>query len=486
MTEALQNILSYQADNPLMFNSKLFWILFVVFLPFYGLLRLSSHRRAMLAYVIAFSLFFYYKASGWCCILLIARAVVDYYLVKMLDESPDPRFRKAMLILSLVTSVGTLAFFKYGHFALLNIETAIGNNFQPMDIVLPVGISFYTFQSVSYAVDVYKRKSARAESLLDYLFYLSFFPYIAAGPIVRAATFLPQIRQNRKITEAMVFSGLWLVITGLVKKSIIADYLAQYNDLIFSMPSGYSGFECLMGVVGYSMQIFCDFSGYSDIAIGLARIMGFDLGINFRSPYKSLNITDFWHRWHISLSSWLRDYVYIPLGGNRKGEMRRCVNLMLTMLVGGIWHGAGWNFLIWGGLHGAGLVAHKIYMREKPAKGNGVTKFLSWLLTFSFVTLLWILFRTSTLQEAMELFGSIFLSFRVDMVLPFLSERAGWSAMFALSILLVFLPVKFYKFLETRFIASRLWVKLIVFICVVQSILEFSNSDILPFIYFQF
>ena len=194
MIDWLVDILSYQVGSPLMFNSRMFWLLFIVFLPFYGLLSIRRNRMAMIVYVIVFSLFFYYKASGLCCLLLVARAVIDYYFVRIMDDSPNPRLRKALLVLSLLLSVGTLAFFKYTNFLLFNLDIIVGANFQPLDIVLPVGISFYTFQSVSYVVDVYKRRTQRAQSLLDYMFYLSFFPYVAAGPIVRASAFLPQIR----------------------------------------------------------------------------------------------------------------------------------------------------------------------------------------------------------------------------------------------------------------------------------------------------
>lgn len=486
MIDWLVDILSYQVGSPLMFNSRMFWLLFIVFLPFYGLLSIRRNRMAMIVYVIVFSLFFYYKASGLCCLLLVARAVIDYYFVRIMGDSPNPRLRKALLVLSLLLSVGTLAFFKYTNFLLFNLDIIVGANFQPLDIVLPVGISFYTFQSVSYVVDVYKRRTQRAQSLLDYMFYLSFFPYVAAGPIVRASAFLPQIRAQRNVTETMVYSGLWLVMVGLVKKAVVADYLAQYNNLVFSMPSGYSGFECLMGVLGYSIQIFCDFSGYSDIAIGIARIMGFDLGINFRSPYKSLNMTEFWRRWHISLSLWLKDYVYIPLGGNRKGRLRTYVNLMVTMLIGGIWHGAGWNFIVWGGMHGVGLVVHKFCKSRFDSVSNLFTMCLSWALTFSFVTALWIFFRSPDFAGAMEMIGSIVADFRAEMIVPFLSARIGWVNVFLLSVIAVFLPERLYGRVESWFIFSKLWVKIIVFISVVQLILEFSGSEVSPFIYFQF
>ena len=485
MIERLFDILLYHPDCPLMFNSRQFWLFFMLFIPVYGLFAMWRRRTAMLVFVVLVSLFFYYKSSGLYVLLLVARALFDYYIVRIMDDNPNPRCRKALLLLSLISSVGVLAYFKYTNFFALNLSEIVGGNFQPLDIVLPVGISFYSFQSISYVVDVYKRRTKRAGSLLDYLFYLSFFPYVAAGPIVRAASFLPQIRRHKKITDKMVFSGLWLVMTGLVKKAVVADYLAQYNDLVFSMPAGYSGFECMMGVLGYSIQIFCDFSGYSDIAIGIARIMGFDLGINFRSPYKSLNVTEFWHRWHISLSTWLRDYVYIPLGGNRKGSLRTYINLMATMLIGGIWHGAGWNFVIWGGLHGSGLIAHKIYCSHYHGR-NVSAKFLPWLLTFAFVTFLWIFFRAENLNGAMMILDNIFTDFRPDMVLPFVQTRIGWVAVCFLSLVAILVPVKFYSFLESEFIVSRLWIKIIVFICVVQLVLEFSSSDISPFIYFQF
>ena len=340
---------------------------------------------------------------------------------------------------------------------------------------------------------IFNPKVTIDENILSY--FISSFVGITRGyalltkeknSLVRASALLPQIRAQRKVTENMVYSGLWLVMVGLVKKAVVADYLAQYNNLVFSMPSGYSGFECLMGVLGYSIQIFCDFSGYSDIAIGIARIMGFDLGINFRSPYKSLNMTEFWRRWHISLSSWLKDYVYIPLGGNRKGRLRTYVNLMVTMLIGGIWHGAGWNFIVWGGMHGVGLVVHKFCKSRFDSVSNLFTMCLSWAITFSFVTALWIFFRSPDFAGAMEMIGSIVADFRAEMIVPFLSARIGWVNVFLLSVIAVFLQERLYGRVESWFISSKLWVKIIVFISVVQLILEFSGSEVSPFIYFQF
>ena len=346
--------LVYDPEAPMLFSSGTFWALFIVFMPLYGLLR--SRVLQMSAFVVAFSLFFYYKCSGWFALLLVSTSLVDWMLSQAMNTDGATRaFRRGCMVLSLLASLSVLAFFKYANFFLWNFHAMVGGNFQPLDLVLPVGISFYTFQSVSYIIDVYRKKVQPARTWLEYVFFLSFFPALVAGPIVRADYFLPQIRQNRHATAAEVYTGLWLIIIGVLKKAVIADYIAQYNDLVFDAPGAYCGFEALMGIIGYAMQIYCDFSGYSDMAVGIALMMGFRLAQNFDFPYKASNISDFWHRWHISLSTWLRDYIYIPLGGNRKGKGRMYVNLMLTMLIGGLWHGAAWKYVLWGGVHGVGL-----------------------------------------------------------------------------------------------------------------------------------
>jgi hypothetical protein len=236
---------------------------------------------------------------------------------------------------------------------------------------------------------------------LDYAFFLSFFPQLVAGPIVKANLFLPQLKQKITISKIAVWTGFWFIIIGLFKKAVIADYIAQYNDFVFAAPGTYSGFENLMAVLGYTLQIYGDFSGYSDIAIGLGMVMGFDLGLNFNFPYKSLNITDFWRRWHISLSSWLRDYLYIQLGGNKKGKWKMYRNLFLTMFLGGLWHGANWKFVVWGSMHGIGLAVHKALAKVLGKIPNVIpVKFVSWLLTFVFVITLWIFFRANDIAES--------------------------------------------------------------------------------------
>ena len=345
--------LSYDPGHQLMFSSGLFWVLFVLLMPIYAMLR--SRRWQQMLFVVAFSLFFYYKSSGWCFLLMVLTSLADWHLARLIAASACRRRRLRLLVCSLVCSLGVLFFFKYTNFALCNIDALLGRNFHPLDIVLPVGISFYTFRSISYVVDVYKGRLAPERSYLNYVFFLSFFPALVAGPIVRATHFMPQLHKPRPVTAQMVYGGLWLIMMGLVKKCVMADYLAQYTNLVFNSPATYGGIESLMAMLGYTAQIYCDFSGYSDMAIGLGSIMGFDLGQNFDFPYRSLSVTEFWRRWHMSLSFWLRDYIYIPLGGNRCSRLRQYANLMATMLLGGLWHGAAWQFVAWGAGHGEEL-----------------------------------------------------------------------------------------------------------------------------------
>lgn len=254
--------------------------------------------------------------------------------------------RKMWVAVSLTINLGLLCYFKYTNFLGDFFASLTGGTFTAMDIFLPVGISFFTFQSLSYTIDVYRKEITPLTNLLDYAFYVSFFPQLVAGPIVRARDFIPQIRRPLFVSGEMFGRGIFLIVSGLFKKAVISDYISiNFVERIFDNPTLYSGVENLMGVYGYALQIYCDFSGYSDMAIGIALLLGFHFNMNFDSPYKSASITEFWRRWHISLSSWLRDYLYISLGGNRKGKIRQYANLIITMFLGGLWHGASWNFV---------------------------------------------------------------------------------------------------------------------------------------------
>lgn len=480
-----RHLFEYDPSAPMLFSSGVFWILFLLFIPVYAFLKRSKLQMSL--FVVAFSLYFYYKSSGLFFLMLIGTSLVDWLVSRWMNKLDSRSARLSLMWMSITLSLSILGYFKYANFFLWNWNAMVEGNFQPLDIILPVGISFYTFQSISYVIDVYKRKIKPTESWLDYIFFLSFFPALVAGPIVRADYFLPQLQENRKASSDEIWAGLWLIISGIFKKALIADYIAQYNDLIFNSPDIYTGVQTLMGVLGYTMQIYCDFSGYSDMAIGLALIMGFKLSINFDSPYQSRNLTEFWRRWHISLSSWLRDYVYIPLGGNRKGVFRTYVNNFLTMLIGGLWHGAAWKFVFWGAMHGVGLAVHKACKPVlKKISDNFFNNFISWALTFVYVSLLWVFFRASSFEDSIKIIHNIFVGFEWSHIPQFFEARMTWCIMMITLIVLHFVPQSYADRVQNWFIRAPWILKLILFIVAVQLVIEFMSEEVSPFIYFQF
>src|SRR5665213_154529 len=404
----------YDPKNPIQFNTGLFVFLFLAF--FAGYLLLRNRQRGRIIYVILFSWFFYYKSSGMYFLILIGSTIVDFYLAHKIVSSKTKSKKKFFLILSLVLNLGMLTYFKYtnsfielGRELILNTSLSpyfnsayfiqyfdlhfVAGTIKPLNIFIPVGVSFFTFQSLSYTIDVYWGKIKPLKSIIDYGFFVSFFPQLVAGPIVRAKDFLPQIHLKPLLTNEDLGKALFLIMTGLIKKAVISDYISSnFVDRVFDNPLLYSGFENLMATYGYAMQIYCDFSGYSDMAIGIALLLGFKLPKNFNAPYISSSVTEFWRRWHISLSTWLRDYLYIPLGGNRKGKFRTYVNLMITMSLGGLWHivhGQALKFFIWGALHGAALSIEKAFNSLVRIPPNRIIRFLSLLLTFHFVCFCW-------------------------------------------------------------------------------------------------
>ena len=363
--------------------------------------------------------------------------------------------------------------------------------FEPLDIVLPIGISFFTFRSLSYIIDVYRRQMSPVTSLRDYVFYLSFFPPLAAGPVVRAKDFVPQIHRPLEITPMLLGEGLFLVMCGLIKKVVISDYISvNFVDRIFDNPMLYTGFENLMGVYGYTLQIYCDFSGYSDMAIGIALLMGYRFKINFDSPYKSGSITEFWRRWHISLSSWLRDYLYISLGGNRRGKVRTYFNLFITMVLGGLWHGASWLFVIWGAWHGVLLIVHKVYRRIFPVAKDDrpgiIRHFFHVLLTFHVVAAGWIFFRSPSLDVAGQIFTQIFTNFRPEAIPAFVSGYAVIFVALIVGYLLHFAPHRWSQWLQRELSWSPLVVKAAILALVLFFVLQVRSSELVPFIYSQF
>ena len=421
--------------------------------------------------------------------LLPIVTISSWYLTRFMMRLKRGKVRKIGLAIVILTELLPLLYYKYSNFTLEIFHELLRSNFSPEKMLLPVGISFFTFQAISYTVDIYKGCYPKTAELIDYTFYLTFFPLLIAGPITRAEVLLPQVQTPKdNVNENLVYKGLWLIICGLIKKALIADYIAQYNNIVFDAPASQSGFGNLMGVLGFSVQIYFDFSGYSDLAIGVAALMGYELKDNFRFPYQSLNLTEFWHRWHIALSTWFRDYLYIPLGGNRKGELRTYLNSFLAMIVAGLWHGASWMFIVWGVLHGIGLVIHKLCRNNGLDKipDNKYTKGISWFITFSYVSLAWIFFRAADMTTATTLIDNILHTISLADAYTFLMEYPLWLAVVLISLELHSIRETDYNWLQSKFIHSSWLVKLCIFAVVMQLVINLSHHSIQPFIYTQF
>lgn len=469
----------------MVFTSIHFWAVFIVFLIIFALLRRST-RMGMMLYVTIVSLGFFYISNNWLMQLLPITALISWALTKAMNLY-DGTKRKAYLLSIILLDLIPLVYFKYTSFAVFCLNSLWKSNFSLPEIVLPIGISFYTFQAISYSVDVYRKRFTLDVTFLEYIFYLSFFPLLFAGPITRAETFFPQVRRHQPLNERLAYMGLWLIIMGILKKAVVADYIAQYNNWIFDSPLSYSGFENLAGLFGFSVQIYLDFSGYSDISIGIAALMGIRLRDNFRFPYQSLNVTEFWRRWHISLSSWFRDYVYIPMGGNKKGKLRTSIHCLITMLLVGIWHGSSIMFVIWGVLFGLALAIHKTlqpWLRLIP--DTRFTKPFSLLLTATFIICSWCFFRSSDLETANIIFNQIFTDFRLESIPAFLTMRSTYLLMLVVCSLLFLVRERTYNRLMIRFIYSPWLLKLLAFAFAIQLAIEFHSSNITPFLYYNF
>jgi alginate O-acetyltransferase complex protein AlgI len=478
---------AYNPKEPLLFNSGFFFLLFTGFLWLY--IALSPLYRPRMIYVILFSLYFYYKSSGIYFLLLIFATVFDFFLARLIYDSRDPWKKKIYITLTLLTNLGILGYFKYTNFLIETFTTITGGEFHHLDIFLPVGVSFFTFQSLSYTIDVYRGQLKPVDNIIDYAFFVSFFPQLVAGPIVRASEFLPQIDKPPFITDKMFGRAIFLIGCGLFKKAVISDYISiNFVDRVFDAPALYSGVENIFAIYGYALQIYCDFSGYSDMAIGIALLLGFKFPINFDSPYKSTTITEFWRRWHISLSTWLRDYLYISLGGNRKGKIRTYLNLMITMLLGGLWHGPSWRFIIWGGLHGAALAFHRMRRSasEEIVEVSRTKKFLSALATFHFVCFCWIFFRADSLTIAGQMLHQILLNLQPQILFDFLSGYATVIFLMIVGYTLHFLPANFELKFQERIIELPLLAKAMWIAAIILLVIQTKSSEIQPFIYFQF
>lgn len=534
----------FDPTKPLLFNSSLFLGLFTAFYLVYILLR--KQFRLRLLYVVAFSLFFYYKSSGIYFLLLVGTTILDYFLASWIDRENNPKRKKIYLVLSIISNLGVLGYFKYTNFFIESINELSGSDFHFKAIILPVGISFFTFQSISYIIEVYRKEIKLAENFIDYIFYISFFPQLVAGPIVRAKDFLPQIYRQIKLTKEELNEALLLIIGGLIKKAVISDYISvNFVDRVFDNPSFYTSFENLMATYGYAIQIYCDFSGYSDMAIGIALLLGYRLPINFNTPYKSASITEFWRRWHISLSTWLKDFLYISVGGNRRGSFGGYLfpslffggtiiwgismwekspipliisgaslivflstilfvknskkalftnfNLMTTMLLGGLWHGASLRFIVWGALHGLALAFHKLMMTWFPKKeGTPIwlkkfSHFFSVIITFHFVCFCWIFFRARSFETALEVIDNIVkINWKPQNWWVLVQAYQYVFLLIGIGFVWHFLPKNIISKMSLYFYKMPIPIKAALMGLVFWLVYATAGSDTQPFIYFQF
>lgn len=500
----LTGIFKYDQDKPMIFSSAGFWLFLLVVLAGYSIVYKKLNVRNL--YLLLVSLFFYYKSGGLFLFLLILVIVIDFLSGLFIGHSRTKLVRKLFISLSLISNLGILAYFKYTGFIVNAVNSLMGtrfgvydflaefsnNNlgttFQISNIILPVGISFFTFQSMSYTIDVYRRKMEPVKNIIDFGFYVSFFPQLVAGPIVRASEFIPQLYKKYHLGTREFSHALYLISKGLIKKIVISDFIAvNFIDRVFDAPSMYSGFENLMAVYGYGLQIYCDFSGYTDIAIGLGLILGFRLPVNFNSPYKAGGISDFWRRWHISLSRWLKDYLYISLGGNRRGKFRTGINLMLTMLLGGLWHGADLRFILWGFLHGSALVLEKIKIRLFGRGKNGVAgRTVAVFFTFHFVSFCWIFFRAPDLDSVRIMLEQIAANFSPGDWSTVLYAYSNVFFLMGAAYLVHFLPERIKESYRGIFIKIPVAAQLTLLMLVAILLFSMRATDTMPFIYFRF
>lgn len=479
---ALLQQFTYQEEQPLLFHHGLFLFLFANFLILYGLLY--SKAKLQKALLVAFSFYFYYKSSGNYLLLLLLTISADYLFSLLITKVQSQRVSKIITAVAILFSLSFLLYFKYLDFFLRSFGFGSESN-NSLAHFLPIGISFYTFQSISYLVDIHRQK-IKVPAFLDYLLYMSFFPHLVAGPIVRAKDFLPQLRKKVKVSKANLNEGFYLITKGFIKKALIADFIAQYVDIIYASPKGVGGVEAVFAVLGYALQIFCDFSGYTDMAIGVALLLGYRLCLNFDSPYKAIHITEFWRKWHISLSSWLRDFIYIPLGGNQKGFKLQLFFLLLTMTIGGLWHGADWKFIWWGIGHGLLLIIHKLILKAFGPTTNKWGMAFSWLLTFVCVVLLWIPFRAQSLTDTAHIFSALAKGIDWPTLQIFCTQNWNFVLVLVSGFALTLIPVALKEQIQKFYLKESYVVKLVMFIVLIQLMYEFQSAEIQPFIYFQF
>lgn len=548
------NLLTFDENHPLIFTQLDFWIFFLLVIAIFSYIHKFKLTRSIFLFVA--SLFFYFKTSGLLVLLLFSSIVINYFFGKGVWNSVSILKKKAFVTLSVLFNILTLGYFKYAYFftesfnemfhtkyEIFNVFAQIGNSVLGQGsfvdiIVLPVGVSFFTFQSISYVVDIYRKEIKPVKNFFDYAFFVSFFPQLVAGPIVRARDFIPQIRQPYQLNHTDFSWAIIQIVKGFIKKIVLADYIAiHFIDKVADAPEAFPGFISILAMWGYSLQIYGDFSGYTDIAIGVSRLMGFKLLENFNSPYKAISVADFWRRWHKSLGSWLRDYLYIPLGGNRSGGIgtyiatmviliflifitqwywllfiylglmiiyigvsllfpgfkryvHRDLNLIITMVIGGLWHGASENFVIWGAMNGAALIIYNHWRKISPYENSTTlfTRFWRILITFNFITFTRIWFRLEDDGAPANMLTQIWYHFDLNSdtfdTLMTGFDRALYVMIFGY--ILHWLPSKVKEFGERKFTALPMVLQSAVVAIILIIIYQAFSDTFKPFVYFQF
>lgn len=467
----------------MIFSSIEYILLFVGVLLFMVLVKSNKIKKFFLLLV---SYFFYAYWDYRFAFLLFFISFVNYRIGISIEKSECDKLRKNWLVGAITFNLIILGFFKYFNFFIDSANILLGYlnlRLALLDIILPIGISFIVFETISYIVDIYRGNSKSAKNFWDLALLIAFFPHLIAGPILKPNHFLPQLERSIVIRWGNLELGLQMFLLGLVKKILIADRLALFVDPVFKTPQNFSSATIWLAVVAYAIQIYCDFSGYTDMAIGSAKCLGFEIPRNFNMPYISKNITEFWRRWHISLSTWLRDYLYIPLGGNRDGKVKQYMNLLIVMLLGGLWHGASWNFVTWGGLHGIALIVHKVYKEyifKKCYTRLWPYEFASWLLTFTFVCISWVFFRSNSFSISLFIIKKMFF-----MIEP---EGINWYA----TSLFTILPILIISHIIGKQLNSYPRFSLVSFkglfilFFVLIGFFYLAPVNSAPFIYFQF
>ncbi len=549
----LKEIFAFSDEFPLIFTQADYWIFFTVLYLIFSFLYKRIRLRN--TYLLLASLFFYYKTSGLFVGLLVFTTIGNFLLGAGIYKARAKTIKHILLSLSVALNLFILSYFKYSYFLVDSLNYLFGTSYHVSHwlaewgnsfsnagyftvdkIILPIGISFYLFQTITYCVDIYRGKLKPLNSVADFGLFVTFFPQLVAGPIVRAGEFIPQISKPTVISSADFNAGTFLILKGLLKKMIFADYLAMhFMDKVFDAPAMFSGFTNVMALFGYSLQIYGDFSGYTDIAIGLALLMGFRLPVNFNSPYKAKNTSDFWRRWHISLSSFLKDYLYIPLGGNRNATLATVVisvlilagsilafkdktmgiaisaavilfvslalvfqglrkhfvmniNIMLTMLIGGLWHGASWKFVIWGGLNGLGILTYKYWRRISPWEKSEHRAAVVWkiMLTFTFITFTRLYFRGESMEHIAAWYRQVAGNMDWSNALQVLYQYRIVFVIMLLGYITHWLPVRTKDRIENFWAKSPLVLKGIIAVITGIVCYQAYSASFQPFIYFQF